>query len=170
MFKKIILSTVPMVLTACLASSIPGCGSSDGDTRPRQAISGEVTLDGSPLADAQITFDPTSKADGVPAFGKITDGQFSLDQTEGPPPGKYLVRIDAFDRSTAPATAVKKPGAVGRFDLPGPRSIIPSRYNSDSKLDAEVKADAPNTYKFELSSKVDKNASKNGQRGRRRGR
>jgi hypothetical protein len=156
MFKRVLLCAGYLFLTASLAVSIPGCGGSDQDTRPRQAISGEVTLDGTPLVEGQITFDPKSKADGVPAFSKITDGRFSIDRDAGPTPGKYFVRIEAIDPSTAPAAAVKKPGEIRKFDLPGPKSIIPPQYNTATALDAEVKADAPNTYKFDLSSKVDK--------------
>jgi hypothetical protein len=157
-----------LLLTAGLALSIVGCGGAEADTRPHQAISGEVTLDGAPLQQGQITFEPKSKADGVGAFSKISDGRFSVSRNEGPVPGGYFVRIEAIDPSTVPATAPRKPGEPKQFDPPSPKSLIPAQYNTETELDAEVKADSSNTYKFELSSKVTKKPAANKAKGSRR--
>ena len=82
---------------------ISGCG----DMRSRQALSGDVALDGRPLEKGQIVFQPKSTGEGVTAFGKITDGHFSIDREAGPVPGDYVVRIDSISLSTR---ATKKPG------------------------------------------------------------
>ena len=158
---RFILAVGSALLTGCLALGGLGCGGEDVDTRPRQAISGEVTLDGKPLEDGELTFDPKSRAEGVPAAGKIVGGHFSIDRNEGPVPGSYFVRINAIDPSTVPARAARKPGEPKPFDSPSPKNLIPLRYNTDTELAAEVKAGSPNTYKFELSSKEDPNRAAN---------
>jgi hypothetical protein len=119
---------------------ISGCG---GDMRARQALSGDVALDGRPLEKGQIVFLPKSTGEGVTAFGKITDGHFSIDRETGPVPGGYVVRIDSISLSTH---AAKKPGHTGYNNL------VPSQYNLESTLTADVKADTVNSYKFELAS------------------
>jgi hypothetical protein len=154
-FMKIVLPVGRILVTVSVALGILGCGGAEVDTRPRLAVSGEVTLDGTPLAQGQITFDPKSRTDGVPAFGKIDGGHFSVDQVAGPVPGSYFIRIEAIDSATAHVVAARKPGEPKRFDPPSPKSLIPPQYNTDTELGAEVKVDAPNAYKFELSSKVD---------------
>jgi hypothetical protein len=129
---------------------VMGCSGSAPDDRPRQAVSGEVTLDGKPLDNAQIVFDPKSKTDGVGAFGTIVEGHFSIAKSEGPVPGSYFVRISSA--ASTSAAADHKPGELKKFDLSTPKDLIPPQFNSDTKLSADVKSDAPNVYEFALTS------------------
>ncbi len=118
---------------------ISGCG---GSMHARQALSGDVALDGRPLEKGQIVFQPKSTGEGVTAFGKITDGHFSIDREFGPVPGDYVVRIDSISLSTRTKKAAQA----------GYNNLVPSQYNMESTLTADVKADTLNSYKFELAS------------------
>jgi hypothetical protein len=120
---------------------ISGCG---GDMRARQALSGDVALDGRPLEKGQIVFQSKSTGEGVTAFGQIADGHFSIDRETGPVPGGYVVRIDSI---SLPTYATKKSGHNSGYN-----NLVPSQYNMESTLTADVKADTVNSYKFELAS------------------
>jgi hypothetical protein len=143
----------PLTLWGALALLISGCGGS-GDTRPRQPLSGEVSLDGHPLKKGQIVFEAKSKGEGVTAFGQIADGRFSIDREFGPVPGNYVVRIDSIDLLRLAAHAAGNSGQHKHPDRHVSTNLIPSQYNLDSTLTAEVKADASNSYTFKLSSNV----------------
>src|SRR5688500_7472783 len=69
-----------------------GCGGGESDDRPRQAISGAVSLDDRPLAHGFIQFQPMSEQ-GVAAGGNVTDGKYAIDRDQGPVPGEYKVII-----------------------------------------------------------------------------
>jgi hypothetical protein len=69
-----------------------GCGSSDG---PRTVnASGTLTLDGTPVKDAQVIFVVTS---GVPAYGTTdANGKFTMmvsEENKGAVPGTYPVIV-----------------------------------------------------------------------------
>ena len=133
---------------AALALSLPGCSGSGGDALPRQAISGKVNLAGTPLKTGQIQFQPTSGDAVTAAAAGIEDGAYEVTQAEGLIPGSYKVTITA-----APAAATKQPGVMPGDSAPPPKEPILSKYNSKSKLTAEVKADVPNTFNFKLDAK-----------------
>ncbi len=111
---------------ACLMLVGSGCGGSKPATAP---VSGTVLLDGKPVADASVLFEPTEG--GVPARGSTdASGQFSLStftRGDGAVPGRHRVAIskmiiegikaDDFgleDSSVTPASQ--------------PKSAIPRRY------------------------------------------
>jgi hypothetical protein len=78
-----------LAAVACIAFG--GCGSGD----MRQAVSGKVTLDGVPLTQGSVVFEPT-EANGGPLVGTtITDGEFSIARAKGVQPGKYLLMVSA---------------------------------------------------------------------------
>jgi hypothetical protein len=123
-------------LTVVLA----GCGGGGGP--PLGTVSGIVSLDGSPLKDATVTFAPAS---GRPSQG-VTDGagRYTLDYTLGRPGaviGLHSVRI---------STEGYVQGADGSVEQRKER--VPATYNAQSTLTAEVKA-GDNELSFELRSK-----------------
>ena len=68
----------PAVLAAA------GCGGADGeaDRPPRLPVTGTVTYNGAPLADAQITFNPET-AGGTAAFARTdAEGHYELTSFE----------------------------------------------------------------------------------------
>jgi hypothetical protein len=113
-----------------------GCGDSKHGT-----VSGTVTLDGQPLANAVVSFQPSSTElnPGPGSVGRTNDrGEYTLEVVgggHGAVVGSHKVSIRAGgDGAKAPSVAV------------------PARYNSKSELKFEVKP-GQNTANFELASK-----------------
>ena len=119
-----------------------GCGGAT-DQPDLGDVSGTVTLDGKPLPDATITFQP---ADGRPSFGKTdSSGKYTLQYTvnaSGAKIGKHSVII---------TTAYSIEGDDGESkEIP---EKLPAKYStSETELTADVKA-GPNTFDYNLSSK-----------------
>jgi hypothetical protein len=131
------------VMIVLLATA--GCGANDG--LDRKAISGEVTLDGRPLADGSILFDPTSASVGTSVGGLIRGGRFAIARSQGPVPGRYVVRIFASSgMQSKPASGV--PDRTSRPMV----ELIPARYNLESTLSAVVTIDGQNTFQFTLQA------------------
>jgi hypothetical protein len=104
-------------------------------------VSGQVTLNGQPLANATVQFRPVS-ADGASSFG-LTDDEGSYDlmrtvKTRGAMPGEYVVSIRTadtlFDDGSDDAEQVER---------------VPAEYNARSELKRTVEA-GRNTFDFEL--------------------
>lgn len=119
-----------------------GCGNGDG----RVSVTGEVTFDGQPLEDGNITF---GGAQGAAGAGKIVNGKFSLDESgdeSGVQPGSYDVLISSWFEERG---SVREDGSFA----PG-KTRIPLSYIDPQKsgLKAEVKSGEKNHFKFELKS------------------
>jgi hypothetical protein len=97
------------------------CGGCSGGNTGGAAVSGSVTLDGAPIEDGTISFQPDGE--GAPAGGKITKGQYSV---KGVSTGRNRVHVEVpgpkrtaaearAERGKAPATSVQNPtvGAQG---------------------------------------------------------
>ena len=118
----------------------------NGDGINRVEVSGTVTLDGQPLSEGSIVFQPI--AEGPSAGGSIRDGRFTIERAGGPGPGKYRVEILAYQ-----STGRQIPDA----DFPGKmtdelRQVIPKRYNTDTELLVNVSADGDNHFPLKLQS------------------
>lgn len=119
-----------ILLALCVAG---GCGKGGPVLAP---VSGCVTLDGNPLAEADIEFQP----DGMlpPSVAHTdADGRYELlykRGVAGARVGQHTVRI------TISPAVVKNP------------PTIPARYNRQSELHREVKS-GNNSFDFELNSK-----------------
>ncbi|MFH1922280.1 MAG: hypothetical protein ABIP48_20650 [Planctomycetota bacterium] len=129
-------------LVAASAIAVIGCsGSGLPDTVP---ITGLVTYNGEPVAEAQVSFIP---AQGRPASGGTgADGRFKLTTfqlDDGAVLGEHTVTI----AKTAPTP--------GQEDDPYAEqiSLIPEKYGKlqDSPLKATVSADGPSEFKFDLT-------------------
>ncbi len=131
-----VVPTVAWLLILAAAVSLPGCGGG-GDLPKLGRVKGVVTLDGKPLAEAQVQFLPQS---GRPSTAETaTDGSYRLQYTadhDGALVGSHTVKIQ---------TAID-----GRDD---PRSErLPARYHSKTELKADVKSGS-NEFNFDLTSK-----------------
>ena len=104
---------------------------------------GKVTLDGQPLQEGTIAFDPTDGATAT-AGGNITNGQYSVPLDSGP----KIVRIEA----TKVISSTKDPASSTGALIEVRESIIPTKYNQQSELKADVKS-GENTFDFDLKSK-----------------
>lgn len=87
------------LLLAGLAASLAGCGGAQNPWDRVYPAAGKVTLNGKPIAGAQVTLTPVNAE--VPATIRPTavsqaDGQFTLgtlDTADGAPEGEYVVTV-----------------------------------------------------------------------------
>jgi len=120
------------------------------DPLGRNAISGTVKLDGTPLDKGNISFQPLEG--GQTSSGAvISGGNFSILRDKGLPTGKYRVEINA----AAPGGAGK---AAAADALPGdspppPKELIPAEWNEASTHTIEVKKGGPLIFPFEIATK-----------------
>lgn len=138
---------------------IVGCG---GDDRV-SAVTGTVTLDGEPIADATLTFMP--KEGGRPGFG-ITDanGAFTLTtfaEGDGAAHGVHVVTITAVEEKVSEKAEelAEEFGSLSEVMQPrrAPKQIwrVPERYSESdtSGLEFDVKRGEKNVAEFSLTTK-----------------
>jgi hypothetical protein len=124
-----------------LLLGVVGCG---GSAVP---VSGRVTLDGKPIADATVTFQPAdSGKPGTGSAGKTdANGQFTLQlvgmNRPGALIGKHRISITALGNTEADDSGKKT------------RDQVPAWYNTQSTLTFEVPSGGTDKANFELSSK-----------------
>lgn len=123
-----------------LAALVIGCGQSEV---PLSHVEGIVLLDGQPLPNAIVEFQPEDPSGKLrPSIGETgPDGKYKLRHTKhrhGAVRGKHKVMITTFS-----------PSGDGRF-----KERVPAIYNSGSTLIREVK-DSANWHDFDLQSSPD---------------
>ena len=121
---------LPLVILVLVAS---GCG---GSNRP--SVYGQVTLDGQPLEQGSISFIPTGTTKGPLTGSIIAGGEYHIKSTSGPVIGQYKVEIRS-SKSTGRQVPLPSPAPPGTM-IDEVVELIPSRYNAESTLTAEVKA------------------------------
>ena len=127
-----------------IAVLIGGCGPSN--PLGRKAVSGKVTLNGTPLKSGNISFTPKSDK-GVSSGAVIADGAYSIETEKGLPEGEYVVRIFAAVPDTRAPEANMPPGPV---TSPPGIDLIPPEYNAKSDKVARVTAEGPNEFSFDI--------------------
>ena len=141
---------------------------------PTHSVSGVVTIDGQPIADAIVSFLPD---DGQNPANGSTDasGRYELTsftRGDGAMEGSFRVTIVKYEKEgeDKPAVSAEKPAAaeaeseetgnegyvpagmvVSQYDE-GPKNLLPKQYSDqqETPLTAEVKADR-NSIDFDLS-------------------
>lgn len=124
-----------------VAMTLAGCGSAI-DTGGRKAVTGDVTLDGVPIVEGSIRFEPQS---GTTATGAmIADGKYEIPADKGLLPGSYRVYINALE------PVEDNRSADDMMNNPGPprKELIPAKYNKKSELTADVSESGPNKFDF----------------------
>lgn len=101
-------------------------------------VSGCVTLDGKPISEGRINFNPVSKA-MAPQGGKIVDGSYSFDAKIGMNDVEVMV------------TGIG-PNPTYIDGVPLKTNIIPPRYNEKTELHADVSRERAE-FDFDLRSK-----------------
>jgi hypothetical protein len=124
-------------------ASLTGCAGGGG--AKRYAVSGEVKWRSQPLDKGGITFLPADPSLGASGGAMIKDGRYSIPAKDGLLPGRYKVMISSADPSKA-ADPDALPGPSG----PLPKDRIEPKYNAETVLTAEVKAEGPNTFNFDV--------------------
>jgi hypothetical protein len=119
----------------CVAIVV-GCGGST------EKVTGTVKLDGTPLPDAEVEFEP--KGGGRPSIATTDkDGRFTLQFTrdeEGAMAGDYIVRITTATSEVVPDGE----------DIEIPEKV-PPKYNIESELEVTVES-GENDFPFDLES------------------
>lgn len=119
------LNTIVVFGLGCLASALAGC-SSNGLVH----VTGEVTVDGSPLESGTISFCSSAGQKGTPSAAAVIEkGRYSAAVL----PGRKRVEIRGYKK-------------VGQKRVAGPESplvdiveeMLPEQYNSKSELTCEV--------------------------------
>ncbi len=118
-FKGLCLLTICAGVTGCSSDSGPELG----------FVTGVVTLDGKPLPDANVAFQPE---DGAPSYGTTdAQGRYELVYTpkkKGAVVGKHTVRISTYQVLT------EENG--GKREIP---EKAPPEFNTETKLFRDVK-------------------------------
>lgn len=130
-------------LSMGLTLAIFGCGGDDGPNLYDVNI--DVTLDGKPVPTGDITFVATAAGE-KPYAGKIVDGKSTFQSEAG------NKRVEISSMQVVPGKQVA--GGTPGDNVPGEaiEEQIPEKYNRDTTLTAEVKADGDNTFTFDLKT------------------
>ena len=122
-----------------------GCAKEDG----RFEVWGDITLDGKPVSDGVIDFEPMENT-GTKSGVLIQDGKYKITKEKGLAAGKYKVRITSGD-------AKEK---VPEEGLPGPskesllsKERIPPDYNTNTKQTVEVGKTKENRFDFAIKTR-----------------
>ncbi|MBX3440508.1 MAG: hypothetical protein KF861_23665, partial [Planctomycetaceae bacterium] len=130
-----------LLLSLCLTMFLAGCGNKG----PKIAsVEGTVLLDGEPLQDAAVVFNPPS---GRPA-GARTDAE-----------GRYVLNFSKGRKGAIPGTnrvivttkSDPRRGPDGEV-IPGQDERIPMKYNTKTELSFEVLDGEKNVANFSLDS------------------
>lgn len=160
-------------MAVCLAAlAMLGCN--QGGSSGTVPVSGVITLDGTPVEGATVSFAPTG-GEGVAAAG-MTDakGRYELTTQEpgdGAMPGKYMVMISKVQTAPDPGAEAVKPGmspeeateavmkardAAGLTGEEGPAvtDLLPAKYKNPSQSGFTVEV-APGKGEFNFDLKSD---------------
>lgn len=130
------------VLIVTLAMALlAGCGKNAAGPE-RGAVHGKVTANGQAIAKGRIAFVPADLSTGSSWETSIADGQYTSEKV-GPIVGKCRIEIRASRQATSGPQAAEGDWKSSYVEA------IPPRYNSQSKLEADVKS-GDNTFDFEL--------------------
>jgi hypothetical protein len=159
-------SVASFFLSCSLCALAAGCGSG----YKYSPVSGRVTIDGKPVANLRISFQPTgSSRDLKPKDPAASEQDPNYNLTPGPgsaaktdAEGRYTLRVVGEDGEGAVMGRHRvrisqnsggedelHPGGGGGGGL---AELLPPKYNSETELTFEVKP-GPNEANFELKSK-----------------
>ncbi|QDT95341.1 transthyretin-like family protein [Gimesia aquarii] len=120
---------------------LTGCGESGPELA---SVTGHVTLDGKPIANARVEFSPSEGRTSVGTTNAegVYELQYSIEKA-GAVIGSHNIKITTERAATG--------GEGGEPLVPGSKELLPSIYNSKSSLTEEV-TPGENMIDFSLSS------------------
>ena len=131
-----------VLLAAGLLSTALGCGAE------KVPVSGQVTLDGQPVAGPGIiAFYPQPPSELAGASAEIIDGKYEIPAEQGVLPGTYRVEIN-WPKPTGRQLPSADPGMTVEERI----EAVPEKYNENSELTVEIQPDQT-THSFDLKSK-----------------
>jgi hypothetical protein len=123
---------------AILCLTLVGVGCSGDGRRP---VSGSVTVDGDPLEDGIIRFEPLAGTPGSGSGTAIVSGRYALPAEKGLFPGKFRVRIESHQLTG------KMYNDVIRGRQP---EILPVKFAEEGPREVEVEAGGTAMFDFSL--------------------
>ena len=110
-------------------------------------VTGEITLDGQPVADGMISFVPPSSEKSLkPAWSKINSGRYSISAESALKPEiPYRVEILAYRKTGREVRSAVPGGGLMQETV----QIVPTQFNRKSTLKATVQA-GENEINFDL--------------------
>ncbi len=152
-----------LVVTIFATCSLAGCGG-DGSTTQTEHVEGVVTLDGTPVSDATVTFAPVDEKKGVMATGTTDEeGRYTLtiirgEAGAGTAAGEYYVgvvknKLPPEDPDTDDPNYGKED--PNPYDDPKITYIVPQKYNDPQKsgIKATVEAGKENDIPIKLKTR-----------------
>lgn len=136
-----VLRAVRVVPWAVAGLALVGCSRGDG----KLSLAGAVTLDGVPVAQGTLVM----TSGGSAATAVIDHGAFEIAADKGLPPGKYQVRVVAYELTGREIPDSEFPDRT----VPERRQIIPEVYNERSELLIDLTADNASNLEFALKTK-----------------
>lgn len=136
MFSAIPLRNICSSALLTFSAILVGCGGKE-----TVGVTGKVTFDGVPVEKGEVSFIPAD-GQGAAAGGVIENGSFAFESK----PGSKRVEIRAS--RALPPERQTNPDMGLMFE-----DYIPSRFNRESTLTAEVKTGSAQTFDFNLTSK-----------------
>jgi hypothetical protein len=116
-------------------------------------VSGRVTLDGKPLENVHVAFQPIARPGDVnPGGGSYgvtnAEGRFTLLLVEGEQPGAYIGK----HRVEITARSAPIPDNIDLAKRPTPKVFVPEKYSRNSELTFDVPPGGTSEANFELKS------------------
>jgi hypothetical protein len=133
------LLVIVMLAAGCYSASTPA---------KRGKLAGKVMLDGKPVANGNIRFIALEPS-GINVLAKVTNGEYSLPEGQGPLKGKY--RVEFSVPSATKKIRTKNPDNENEW-LEEPVETLPPRYHRDSQLVLDYDPENPKPYDAELHS------------------
>jgi hypothetical protein len=136
------------LLLAITVISVVGCGPQSN----RLEVTGTVKLNGAPLDEGSIRLTSVGTEKLFASGAMIENGQFTVPQEKGLPPGTYVVEISAPDPKAPLAVHKSAPGEPAL--PPTAPERIPAEYNSKSKHTIDVSGDSENHFEFDIHARA----------------
>lgn len=131
-------NTASLLVALIMLVSLGCSQSGSGDRPPTQRVTGTVTMGGTPVDGATVTFVPSDPS-GKAASG-LTDasGRYSLttfESDDGAMTGSYKVMVSKYEAAAPGADAdmgddYVPPEAQGGVEPTGPKNLLPAKYAS----------------------------------------
>ena len=143
--------TLILLFVLTVPALMPGCSDGKLKTYP---VSGIVTMDGDPVADATVIFSPVKEGEGDAAVGKTDEkGEYKLQTSSGradagTTPGEYVVMIKKTVFSETGKVATDSSGR-STTEMSS-ESVLPPKYGAFSSPLKETVVKGNNTFNFDL--------------------
>jgi hypothetical protein len=138
---------ISLVAGLAVVAAAVGCSGSDGLNR--KAITGKVTVDGAPIPNGAIGFEPIGGS-GIGSGAPIVKGEYRIETKDGLPPGKYRVTLQGDDGTKFGVSEGKMPGDE---EMPAIKQLVPPDWNKGGEHNIEVKDSGPYEFNFDVKSK-----------------